>query len=184
VCDAFAQELAISARIRRTKSACKHNSIRPTAKANPEELQALRRRFGIGEDEPVILSVGGYRKKSPQRSYRCLPRLCEDNAEMRCKLLIVGEGPERTRWKRKRDRRAKSQNYFRGTGEQCSAILCVANVFVLPSHSEGSPNVLLEAMAAEVPLVATAVAAFLKLLRTTKPDCWCPWQILHPWPQQ
>jgi glycosyltransferase involved in cell wall biosynthesis len=36
-------------------------------------------------------------------------------------------------------------------------LFAAADVFVLPSFSEGSPNVLLEAMVARVPTVATAV---------------------------
>jgi glycosyltransferase involved in cell wall biosynthesis len=41
----------------------------------------------------------------------------------------------------------------------------VAAVFALTSHSEGSPNVLLEAMEAGVPIVATAVGGVSEMMR-------------------
>ena len=39
-----------------------------------------------------------------------------------------------------------------------SELLCAADVFAFPSRWEGSPGALLEAMALEVPIVATTIA--------------------------
>jgi len=46
---------------------------------------------------------------------------------------------------------------FSGQVSDVQPFYAIADVFALPSLSEGSPNVLLEAMAANLPIVATAV---------------------------
>src|SRR5207248_7230096 len=46
---------------------------------------------------------------------------------------------------------------FAGQVTDVRPFYAMSDAFVLPSHTEGSPNVLLEAMAARVPIVATAV---------------------------
>jgi len=51
----------------------------------------------------------------------------------------------------------KDRIVFAGHLGDVAPYYAIADVFVLPSHSEGSPNALLEAMAAKVPIVATTV---------------------------
>src|SRR5204863_4056449 len=83
---------------------------------------------------------------------------CKMNPDLRCKLVIVGDGPERDRLESAAARSGVSQRIiFAGQVADVQTFYAIANVFVLPSHTEGSPNVLLEAMAANVPIVATAV---------------------------
>ena len=81
------------------------------------------------------------------------------------KLVIVGDGAER----RNLELLAKNMTNVNFVGEvppeRVSDYLQRARMFVLPSVSEGSPNVILEAMALGVPVIATAVGGIPDLIK-------------------
>jgi glycosyltransferase involved in cell wall biosynthesis len=58
----------------------------------------------------------------------------------------------------------EGQVVFAGQQADVAPYYALATVLALPSHSEGSPNVVLEAMAAGVPIVATAVGGVPEIL--------------------
>jgi glycosyltransferase involved in cell wall biosynthesis len=73
-------------------------------------------------------------------------------------LLLVGDGPERAPLESLAARlQLSAQVRFLGHRDSVRIFYSLADVFALPSHSEGSPNVLLEAIEAGAPVVATAV---------------------------
>lgn len=77
------------------------------------------------------------------------------------KMTIVGDGPEKDMLQRlTKKMEIGKQVAFQGSvssDEEMQAIYSTADLFVLPSISEGTPRVLLEAMAAGLPIVATKV---------------------------
>lgn len=80
-------------------------------------------------------------------------------------LVIVGEGPERARIE-DRIRAAGRQEYVTMVGQVPTAepYYALADIAVLSSLSEGSPNALLEAMSAGVPVVATSVGGIPEIV--------------------
>lgn len=159
VCQAFAEELASSTGVPIAKISVQHNSIRALRAASPANAQALRLKLGISTEDSVLLAVGRLSKeKAHVDLLAAFAHLREINRELRCKLVIVGDGPERaTLEAAARSRSIQQEVIFMGQVADVQPFYAAADVFVLPSHSEGSPNVLLEAMAANLPIVATAV---------------------------
>jgi glycosyltransferase involved in cell wall biosynthesis len=81
------------------------------------------------------------------------------------KLVIIGDGPERDELQRQVSRSGLEKAImFAGYRNNAKKFLPLFDVFVLPSNTEGTPIVLLEAMAAAVPIVATAVGGVPELL--------------------
>ena len=158
VCEAFARELTVEG-VPRERIHVQHNSIRPGKAVSTEDVEKLKTRLGIGAHESMLLTVGRLsREKAHIDLLAAFKRLGEFNPQIALRLVIVGDGTERDRLETAAESMGiRSRVVFTGEVSDVQPYYSAAQVFVLPSHSEGSPYVLLEAMAAEVPIVATAV---------------------------
>ena len=135
-----------------------HNAIRPdwgTMKPAAD--------LNIAPDRKVILIVG---RLSREKDHLTLLRAVGRIRKLNPHLLIVGEGPERARIEQEIQQLGLSKNVTL-TGHQRTAepYYGIANLAVLSSLTEGSPNALLEAMAAGVPVVATNVGGIPEIVK-------------------
>jgi glycosyltransferase involved in cell wall biosynthesis len=86
----------------------------------------------------------------------------------RIRLRLAGDGPDRAELEREVERRGLSQVVvFEGNLNQdrLRAVYREADAFMLSSFGEGLPVVLMEAMAMEIPCIATWVAGVPELIR-------------------
>lgn len=80
-------------------------------------------------------------------------------------LQIIGDGPDREKLLQMTETlRIAESVKFRGVAEDIAGRLQASAVFVLPSLSEGLSNVVLEAMACGLPVVATRVGGTVDLI--------------------
>jgi glycosyltransferase involved in cell wall biosynthesis len=149
-----------------------HNAIDPqwgVRIINPERSGRLRESLGIRADKRVILIVGRLSREKDHTSL--LDVVCSLRSAVRRRagllphLLVVGDGPERARLERKiRTLNMTEDVTLVGQVPTAEPYYGIADVAVLASLSEGSPNALLEAMAAHVPIVATAVGGIPEIV--------------------
>jgi glycosyltransferase involved in cell wall biosynthesis len=78
---------------------------------------------------------------------------------------IVGDGPRRRELEQLARDRGVSRVTFLGHREDVASLLAAADAFVLPSRSEAFPNGAIEAMAAGLPVVASAIGGLLDLIQ-------------------
>src|SRR5207244_10005330 len=82
--------------------------------------------------------------------------------------LVAGDGPGRARLEAHCARLGlEARVRFLGHVYDVDVLYRMLDLLVLPSRSEGLPNTLLEAMQADVPIVATAVGAVAAVVGTS-----------------
>jgi glycosyltransferase involved in cell wall biosynthesis len=133
-----------------------HNGIRPPAPAPPGFREDFRRKLGLPPEAGLIAGVGNiHPRKGFDVLIAALARLSDRDAH----AVIVGDGPERPALERQaRDLGVAGRVHWVGFRQDVTDVLSACDAFVLSSRNEGMANVMLEAMAVDAPVVATAVS--------------------------
>ncbi|MBI2635341.1 MAG: glycosyltransferase [Parcubacteria group bacterium] len=84
-------------------------------------------------------------------------------------FMIIGDGPERQKIEKLiQKNELENMFYLAGSIPDAYKYLKAFDLFVLPSVKEGQPWAILEAMAAEIPIVATNIAGIAEMIENEK----------------
>ena len=129
------------------------NAWSPTAA--PLSREEARRELGLDNDGAILGWVG---RLSPEKAvdvfHDALPALHDNDVT----AVVIGEGSQLESARRQVQRLGVSDRVrFCGAVPDAARLFSALDCLVLSSHTEGTPIVLLEAMSARLPIVATRV---------------------------
>jgi len=139
------------------------NPFVPDARLAPAPLRA---RFAVAGNAPIVLFVG--RLIEAKGILDLVDVLAQRSPNLPWHLLVVGEGPLDQEVRRRAaqagvDGHLTLTGYLHGAALQAAYEL--ADVLVLPTRSEGFPLVILEGMAAGLPVITTGIRGMADHLR-------------------
>jgi glycosyltransferase involved in cell wall biosynthesis len=132
---------------------------------DPARRPLARHALGLTSDEIAIVGVG---RLEPQKRFDLLLQAFAPLAHRRpeLKLFVAGDGGARQALEGERDRLGLGgASRLLGHVADPSDIYQAADLFVQSADYEGTPNAVLEAMAFEVPIVATDAGGTSELIR-------------------
>jgi teichuronic acid biosynthesis glycosyltransferase TuaC len=134
----------------------------------PRDRNEARQRLNLNTKDKILLSVGALVPvKGFDRLIDAVVLLNREEKGSRLKLFIIGEGAER-RALESQISNLKLENCVRLLGAKPQSELAdwysAADLFCLASHREGCPNVVVEALACGLPVVATDVGGIAELI--------------------
>ena len=124
------------------------NSLVPQPRLDPERVRQLRAELGAGDDDFVI---GGVGRLVRSKGFDILVRAFEAAALPAARLVIVGEGHQRRRLGRLAGRNVTLTGFRHDVKDLYQAF----DLFVSPSRIEPFGRVIIEALDAGTPVVAT-----------------------------
>ena len=108
-----------------------------------------------------------YKNKGLEYLIKAMPSIQHPTSNIQ--LLIIGDGIERQNLENLiREHKLESHVILTGKLKNAHQYLRAFDIFVLPSIKEGQPWTILEAMAAEVPIIAPNIAAIPEMLKNNE----------------
>ncbi len=118
-----------------------------------EKVNALKKEWDIN-DEKIILFVGMLtERKGVNKVISVSCQLLDE--KLNIKTLIVGDAHGENKFQKLVSEKYREKMIFTGGRKDIPELMKLAHVLLLPSEGEGLPGVVMEAMAAGLPVVAT-----------------------------
>lgn len=128
------------------------------------DATGLAAELGLPENAVVIGNVGRIIERKGQFDVlEAWPRIKDTHPNAHC--VFVGDGAERDELREcVAEAGYEDSVHLVGTRDDVPDLLDLFDVFVFPSHHEGLPGALIEAMAAELPIVASDISGNTELI--------------------
>jgi N-acetyl-alpha-D-glucosaminyl L-malate synthase BshA len=125
--------------------------------------RSLRGKFA-DPDESLLIHISNFRPV--KRIEDVIGVFSRVRKSVKARLLMVGDGPERPKAEWLANTQGVSQHVlFLGKQNEMNKLLSVSDILLLPSELESFGLVALEAMACEVPVIATMVGGVPEVVR-------------------
>lgn len=130
-----------------------------------KRMEFRGKEFEADNETKVILSVAElHERKGLKHLIKALPKVLAKNANVR--LVIAGDGPHKKDLiKLINDEKLSGYVRLLGHRKDIPQIMAASDVFVLPSEKEAFGLVLLEAMTAKLPIVASNVGGIPEIIQ-------------------
>jgi glycosyltransferase involved in cell wall biosynthesis len=140
---------------------------------DPETRSQVRRELGIPEDAWVVATVG---RIDANKNQPLLVRAAAPLLGPKARLVLVGDGPARGELEAAVAATGAAAPFIHVLGRRMDVdrLFSGFDVFALSSISEGLPLVVPEAMASELPIIATAVGGLPDIIEEGVTGLLCP----------
>ncbi|KKR09029.1 MAG: Glycosyltransferase, partial [Candidatus Yanofskybacteria bacterium GW2011_GWD1_39_16] len=135
------------------------------------EGSTLKQSLGIKEEERIVITASRLVEKNGIGILLKAFALMQEKLDLKTRLIIIGDGPLRIRLEQavndlSLDRKVLMLGEI--DHEELPRYLSMADVFVRHSLSEGLGNAFLEAMACDLPVIATPVGGIIDFIEDGK----------------
>lgn len=150
------KEKVLKLRVKANNLSVIYNGINPNNVKN-KSVNSIRTELGFNDNSILVMSAG---RLSPEKNFAGLIDAAKivTAKDKHIKFVVFGEGFLREELEKKtRDADLEGKFFLPGFRKDFVSLLSEADIFVLPSFTEGLSNVILEAYASKKPVIATNV---------------------------
>jgi len=133
-------------------------------------IEGVKKKFGKNQKKfPMLACIGSLEERKGQTiAIKALERVIESFPE--CHLLIVGDGPDKKKLEILVDKlKLNKHSTFLPFTDEPEIVMQSIDILLLPSlFKEGLPNVILEAFAMGIPVIASDIGGIAEVVQSNK----------------